>query len=147
MSGDSSRHGSSRQGARSNTGSEACVARWNTPSNARPRALMNRAALASATAPGVGRRVLIQRYAGPPLEDVGVGESGVNASRGQCLIAHASNVLFLYSRGAWRQVGYSPGLAFAGIPQRAARSPNATLALQAPGEPSNGEAGTIQLTP
>src|SRR5215208_736472 len=67
MSGDSSRNASRSHGRLG-----ACVTRWNGPSNSGPRALMNRAALGSGTPPAVARRVLILRYAGPPLEDVGV---------------------------------------------------------------------------
>jgi hypothetical protein len=61
------------------------------------------------------------------------------------MVAHPSNVLFLYRRRAWRQVGYSPGLAFDGIPQRATRSPNALITLRRPGEQPDGELGRISL--
>jgi hypothetical protein len=29
----------------------------------------------------------------------------MNASRGDCMVAHPSNVLFLYTKAAWHQVG------------------------------------------
>jgi hypothetical protein len=51
------------------------------------------------------REARVLRYAGPPLDEVGVGETGMNASRGDCMVAHPSNVLFLYTKAAWHQVG------------------------------------------
>jgi hypothetical protein len=128
-----------------------CVSLWNRADNARQRALLNNAALVGpsvrSTTPGkppLSERVLVLRYAGPPLEDVGVGEHGVNASRGDCLVAHPSNTLFLYAGGAWHKVGYSPGLAFNGIPQRATRSPNGVVTLRRPGQHSV-DSGRIAL--
>jgi hypothetical protein len=119
-----------------------CIALWNRPENARQRRILGRAAVAArdvtATTsedPELARRAVVLRYTGPPLEDVGVGEQGVNASGGECLVAHLSQVMFLYTRGAWRQVGYSPGLAFAGVPQRAARAPNALVTIR--GQPGS----------
>ena len=116
---------------------QECVALWNGPDNARPRAVLNRAAvavpgIAATTRQGqsLARRALLLRYDGPPLEDVGVGEAGVNASGGECMVAHVSKVLFLHTGGAWHQVGYSPGLAFEGIPQRAASAPNAVITIR-----------------
>ena len=130
-----------------------CVTRWNRPANSRQRALLNTAALetprASPAAPGsvpLERRVLVLRYAGPPLEDVGVGESGVNASRGDCIVAHPSNVLFVYTKAAWHQAGYSPGLAFDGIPQQATNSSNAVTVVRKPGANPGVNAGRIELT-
>ena len=129
-----------------------CVALWNDPANSRQRAALNSAALldpgGAPTAPGsvpLERRVLVLRYAGPPQEDVGVGESGVNASRGECMVVHPSNVLFLYTK-AWHQVGYSPGLAFKGIPQRATSSPNAVMVIRKPATGTAVDAGRIALT-
>jgi hypothetical protein len=130
-----------------------CVALWNRPANARLRATLNSAALAGSRVPtttsggaSLARRVLVLRYTGPPLEDVGVGESGVNATRGDCMVAHPTEVLFLYTRGGWHQVGYSPGLAFEGTPQRAIRSPNGVITLRKPGEDSAIDPGRIALT-
>jgi hypothetical protein len=130
-----------------------CVALWNDPANSRQRAALNTAALldpgAAPTAPGsvpLERRVLVLRYAGPPQEDVGVGESGVNANRGECMVVHPSNVLFLYTKAAWHQVGYSPGLAFEGIPQRATSSPNAVMVVRKPATRPPINAGRIALT-
>jgi hypothetical protein len=131
---------------------ERCVALWNGPANSRQQAILNTAALAGPSrvppSPGgvpVARRVLVLRYDGPPLEDVGVGEAGVNARRGDCLVAHPSQVLFLYTKGAWHQVGYSPGLAFEGIPERATSAPNAVMAIRRRPAPSDGQAGRIAL--
>jgi hypothetical protein len=130
-----------------------CVALWNRPGNARHRAILNSAALAGSGVPAttpegasLAERVLVLRYAGPPLEDVGVGEPGVNATRRDCMVAHPAEVLFLYTRGGWHQVGYSPGLAFEGIPQRAIRSPNGVITLRKPGEDSAVDPGRIALT-
>src|SRR5215210_2396634 len=127
-----------------------CVARWNGPANSKQRAVLNRAAVAepsvSSAVPGgvpLENRVLVLRYSGPPLEDVGVGETGVNASRGDCLVAHPSNVLFLYTDAAWHQVGHSPGLAFEGIPQRATSSPNAVIVVRKPAAGPDVDAGRI----
>jgi hypothetical protein len=118
-----------------------CFALWNRPENARQRRILGRAAVAAqdvaatSEGPELARRALVLRYAGPPLENVGVGEQGVNASGGECLVAHLSQVMFLYTRGAWRQVGYSPGLAFEGVPQRAASAPNALVSIR--GQPGS----------
>jgi hypothetical protein len=138
---------------RSSQGSlERCVSLWNDPANSKQRAILNAAALAGAArsppTPGgvpVARRVLVLRYAGPPLEDVGIGEPGVNASRGDCLVAHPSQALFLYTRGAWHRVGYSPGLAFEGVPERATSSPNAVMAIRSRTAPRDRQAGRIEL--
>ena len=131
----------------------ACVALWNRAGNSRQRALLNSAALAGPSAPpttpgtpSLAERALVLRYAGPFRRDVGVGERGVDASPGDCLVAHPSNTLFLYARGRWHQVGYSPGLAFQGIPQRAARAPNAVITLQKPGERQKVDPGRMALT-
>jgi hypothetical protein len=131
---------------------ERCVALWNGPANSKQRAVLHTAALAgtsrSPAPPGavpLARRVLVLRYSGAPQEDVGVGDTGVTARRGDCLVAHPSQVLFLYTQGAWQQVGYSPGLAFQGIPQRATSSPNAVMAIRRAPAPRSREAGRIEL--
>jgi hypothetical protein len=130
-----------------------CVERWNGAANAKQRAALNKAALAGPSGPPAApggaplrSRVLVLRYSGPPLEDVGVGEGRVNASRGDCLVAHPSNVLFLYTEGTWQQVGYSPGLAFEGIPQQATSAPNAVTVVRRPGAVQAANAGRIALT-
>jgi hypothetical protein len=130
-----------------------CVERWNGAANAKQRAALNKAALAGPSGPPAApggvplrSRVLVLRYSGPPLENVGVGEARVNASRGDCIVAHTSNVLFLYAKDTWHQVGYSPGLAFEGIPQQAARSPNAVMVIREPGAGQAANAGRIALT-
>jgi hypothetical protein len=126
-----------------------CVERWNGPANVKQRAVLNTAALARPEAsPGapLNTRVLVLNYSGPPLDDVGVGKAGVNASRGDCIVAHPSNLLFLYTKGTWHRVGYSPGLAFDGIPQRATTSPNAVIVVRAPAGGQAPDAGSIALT-
>jgi hypothetical protein len=132
---------------------QGCVALWNRAGNARQRAILNTAALAGPSGPAptpgepsLAERVLVLRYRGPPLRDVGVGEADVDTSRGDCMVAHPSNALFLHTRGAWHQVGYSPGLAFDGIPQRATRSPNGVTTLRKPGQPRAVDPGRIALT-
>ena len=152
----SGRHTARKRSApsRSEASLRACVALWNRPGNSRQRALLNSAALAGpsvrpttpAGAPPLAERALVLRYRGPVREDVGVGERGVDASPGDCLVAHPSNTLSLYTRGRWHQVGYSPGLAFQGIPQRAARAPNAVITLQKPGERQKVDPGRLALT-
>jgi hypothetical protein len=133
-------------------GLRGCVTLWNGPANSKQRAVLNTAALAAPrvppAAPGsapLAGRVLVLRYSGPPLEDVGVGEAGVNASRGDCVVAHPSQVLFLYTKAAWHQVGYSPGLAFKDIPQQATTSPNAVMLVREPSATPAVNAGKIEL--
>src|ERR687896_1713630 len=130
-----------------------CVKLWNDPANTKQRALLNAAALEGPRVPPpepgsapLPSRVLVLRHAGPPLEDVGVGEAGINASRGDCVVAHPSQVLFLYTKAAWHQVGYSPGLAFDGIPQKATSSPNAVMVVRRPAAGPAVNAGRIELT-
>jgi hypothetical protein len=130
-----------------------CVERWNGAANAKQRAALNKAALAGPSGPPAApgsvpleSRVLVLRYSGPPLENVGVGEARVNASRGDCIVAHPSNVLFLYTNETWHQVGYSPGLAFEGIPQQATASPNAVMVIRKPAAGQAANAGRIALT-
>ena len=130
-----------------------CVTLWNDPANSKQRAVLNAAALEGPRVPPpepgsapLANRVLVLRYAGPPLEDVGVGETGINAGRGDCVVAHSSQVLFLYTRAAWHQVGYSPGLAFDGIPQKATSSPNAVMVVQERSAEPAVNAGRIELT-
>jgi hypothetical protein len=130
-----------------------CVALWNGPGNARQRSALNAAALAgpsvTATNPGsaqVADRVLVLRYRGPPVEDVGVGGPRVDATWGDCVVAHPSNILFLYTRRAWHNIGYSPGLAFKGIPERATKSPNGVTTVRRPAAQRAEEPGMIALT-
>jgi hypothetical protein len=130
-----------------------CVTLWNRAGNSEQRAVLNAAAVASPSVSSttrestpLQRQVLVLRYAGPSVDDVGVGEAGVNASRGDCVVAHPSQVLFLYTENAWHQVGYSPGLAFKGIPQQATSAPNAVMVVRRPTAAGAVDAGRIELT-
>ena len=104
-----------------------CLNHWNSPGNPTQRARFAGATRSAAGSGEVGTGVLVLRYAGRAVRNVGVGVGGVNLHPGDCLIVHPSNVMFGFTDGFWHQVGYGPGTDLAGLPGQAATAPNANV--------------------
>jgi hypothetical protein len=110
-------------------GPDACLASWNAPANAPQQHLFAAAANDAGSGTTVADHVFVTRYSGMALTDVGEGESGINVQAGDCLVAHAANVVFAQDAGAWHKVGVSPETGLVSAAVRAAKAPNARVDL------------------
>lgn len=111
------------------TAAARCAADWNAPPNSEQQAAFASAARDAGSGTTVAENVFVQRYTGPPIADVGAGTSGVNLASGDCMVAHAGNVVFANTDGAWHEIGVSPDTGMVDAAKRAAAAPNAHIDL------------------
>lgn len=103
---------------------QTCAALWNAPANVAAQRAFAAAAGEAGAGTTVAQNAYVSRYPGPALADAGVGEPGVNVTKGACMVVAAANVAFAYTRNAWHAVGVSPETPVADAVKRAAAQPN-----------------------